>query len=303
VNDAWIGLLGVVAGVVAGGAISLFVQRRQQVQTAVISGRLVAAELDRAVSLMEPTVSTGQWWTRDLPTEVWQAHQVELAAGVDDAFLSLLETAYGSIKSLNAEYAPSKTSGTSAGDTQKEDLKKDQELLKTTRDQLKTTLTGPARFIQNLGRSFLATVAVIGLALLVILLIAGFTPRVDANPSSVASALQSKLGPDDYVDCLPDRSGWFCDVHYLSAPLSSCLASETSLAPLNRSPSTVSYIVAPGSTNCRDTAVGKMAVTQEADELIGTYEQSVRTQNISKGADIVAKMRKKGWIQNLWNQI
>jgi hypothetical protein len=168
VNGAWIGLIGVVAGVVAGGAISLLIQRRQQVQTAVISGRLIAAELDRAATLMDPTISEGNWWTKDLPTEIWQAHRVGLAAGVDDNILGLLETAYGTITGLNAEYAPSKASITPAGTEQREDLRKDQALIRATRDQLKNKLIGPARFIQNLGRSLLAVAAIIGLALLVI---------------------------------------------------------------------------------------------------------------------------------------
>lgn len=301
-SAALIGVFGVVAGALIGSAISIFVQRRQQVLTAARSGRLVAVELDRVVSLMEPTITEGLWWTRPLPSGVWQSHQIEVAAGIDDNLLKVLEEAYDIITSLNTQWPPS-ASRAKPDDKQKQQLIKSQNYFRATRNRLSKRLITPTRYGRNAIRSFIVIIGVLVLALIVLLAIASFVPRVETSPSAVASALQSKLGPDEYVGCASRPGGWRCDVHYLSAPLSSCLAYGSSSLALNRSLSGGSHLVALDSTSCHETALAKLAVTEEPAGFIATYDDAVVSQGIARGTELIAKEDRKNWIQKAFTAL
>ena len=75
---AVIGLVGVIAGALLGGLVTLYVDRVKLRRQAVVAGRLISTELEAIRTRMQGSVNAGQWWVPDLPTEAWKSQQESL---------------------------------------------------------------------------------------------------------------------------------------------------------------------------------------------------------------------------------
>jgi hypothetical protein len=77
---AVIGLVGVIAGALLGGLVSIYVDHLKEGRQALVAGRLISAELGTIKERMLGSAHSGRWWASDLPTEAWQTQRESLAA-------------------------------------------------------------------------------------------------------------------------------------------------------------------------------------------------------------------------------
>ena len=77
-TPALIGLLGVIAGGLLGGAVTYRVERRKRRDDATVAGRLIVLELRAAAVRLRKSGEAGKPWPGKLPDKQWQEHASEL---------------------------------------------------------------------------------------------------------------------------------------------------------------------------------------------------------------------------------
>jgi hypothetical protein len=80
VTAALIGLIGVIAGGLLGGAVNAVQERQRRRSAAETAGWLIAAELKLAVQRIESALKKEVWWRGDLATDAWRTRAVDVAA-------------------------------------------------------------------------------------------------------------------------------------------------------------------------------------------------------------------------------
>lgn len=229
---AVVGLIGVALGALLGGVVNVWVEARRRRKLAYAAGLVIAAELDVIRVRMESGKSKGgaEWWSGDLPLQAWQAHMSELAAcgvpaseGDEDAepdLLTSLSKTYASIDRWNVNR-------TSQPAPIVADLDRDIELFGRVRSRLLAyvnRLSGPLRVATQ--RRVTVGAIVVALLLVIWLLL---IPRPDVTATTVASALQTRLGSSQLVACENSNDHWFCIDYHLTEPRSACLATAAGL--------------------------------------------------------------------------
>jgi hypothetical protein len=77
-TSALVGLLGVIAGGLLGGAVSYRVERRKRRDDATVAGRLIVLELEAAAVRLRKSGEAGKPWPGKLQDKRWQDHAGEL---------------------------------------------------------------------------------------------------------------------------------------------------------------------------------------------------------------------------------
>lgn len=77
---ALIGLIGVIAGGLLGGAVNAVQERQRRRSAAETAGWLIAAELRLAVLRIESALKEAVWWRGDLETDAWKTRAVDITA-------------------------------------------------------------------------------------------------------------------------------------------------------------------------------------------------------------------------------
>jgi hypothetical protein len=273
-SQALIGLIGVIAGALLGGLVSLWVDRSKRRRAAVAAGLLVANELGDARGKVEIARTESErlakerkaptWWLGELPTRIWMLRATDLALGnLNQSILTKIGLQYTNIVSLNAQRSLQ--------------LTPDEKTLKefadevTAIDTVKTLLLGD---IDRIGKpspfakfvcTALAVVAVIVLALVVLV------PHVDVNSMTVASALEAPLGDSVFVRCNPDGDNWSCMAYPLPEARSSCGLTSLSGSPSVVLPRPFALLAASNTATCDHTGPpSRFEVSDDSKELVAS---------------------------------
>jgi hypothetical protein len=218
--EALIGLIGVVAGALLGGVVSATVGWSKRRTQAAAAGSLIGSELEAVRTRMQGAIDEHQWWLGDLPTEIWAKHRGQLAFAMRHSDLDRLAAAYiNVIDAWNLRRHAAEDSEKLSDETIAQ-LKtaKDEDLAKVKRivTEYLAEQLAPAR---KIGR----VVAVLSAALLAgVVADAAFVPRVDLTSTTVADAIQSKLGQQYAVECAPAGGNWLCTEYQLPDTRSAC---------------------------------------------------------------------------------
>jgi hypothetical protein len=232
VSAALIGVIGIIIGTFFGGVVSFYIARRQQVGRAVIAGSLIFGELELAEIRLSATVQTAQWWVSPLPDEMWNRYSRDLLGELDDDSTSKLGGAYSLISGMNGMKAAGSALDSAALQKNIDPINQAKTVLETWRGEQKTRRDNRQRVRRFL---ILPSASVVVIIIVAVAAIALFAGRPYDNQTTVASAIQSQLGSDAFVDCVPKSSEWLCAVHNLSATRGSCLAGRdpSSIGPIN----------------------------------------------------------------------
>ena len=250
-SAALIGVIGVIIGTFLGGVISFYIARRQQVGRAVIAGSLIIGELKLAEIRLDATIKTAQWWVSPLPDEMWNRYSQDLLGELDDdAGAPKLGAAYSLISGMNGMKAAGSALNPTALQKNIDPINQAKTVLETWRGEQKKHRDSR----QQVRRFFVLPSAIMVVLIIVALAaIALFAGRPYDNQTTVASALQSQLGPDAFVDCVPKSSEWLCTVHQLSAARSSCLSYRDPSSIGAANVSRISLVEYASVTSCHDT--------------------------------------------------
>lgn len=181
-SGALIGLIGVVAGALLGGAVSLYVQRNQERRLAAAAGRLIAGELGVVERRLRSSLVSQHWWDGELPNDAWQAHLKDLALNVSPAELEKVDAAYAIIDRWN------KRRRTGAIDPKTlERLEFAWRRIWKAQYWLLHRRAAANRPFRIAGNVSLLIAGILGV---VVLGCALFIPRVDVNATTVATALE-----------------------------------------------------------------------------------------------------------------
>lgn len=221
-NAAILGLIGVVFGAVFTTVLNLMLERRQRLKRAKDASRLMvnelsAAEIKVTSAVRSPPTSRAAageppgWWLGDLDVAALTAYKSDLLTVASDGLLRTVASAYAICVSLNDEHAAAKKSD--AGP--QGDLQASAAALATAREMLETA---PKLRTLKPWQQAVRWAGVLAVPVLVLLLALGalFAPRADVNATTVASALQSQLGPGALVECHPSADEWACSAYGLS---------------------------------------------------------------------------------------
>jgi len=254
---ALIGVLGVIAGTLLGGFVSLYIARRKKREQALISSRLIRNELESGEIILTAAARGGEWWESPLPDGIWRQSRWDLIAELDEKkkvdkdARDAVEAAYMLVNSLNASKAAEENPNPDEWNENVAYLVNAIRSIETwRRDQEKQQRRRQLRY-----RAFvLAPLACITIFTVVLAVIALVVSRPNIDQTTVSSALQSELGPDALVVCAPRSGDWLCTDNQLSAPRSSCLASQvTSSSSREAHVSRVTVIEIASVASCHDT--------------------------------------------------
>jgi hypothetical protein len=260
---AVIGLVGIIAGALLAGLLTIEVERRKRQKLAWIAGRMISSELKvvrTRVKSSVPEDSLATWWSGMLPTDSWKAHAGDLAPAVTRNRFGQLAVLYADIGAVDvsrkiaetkieAERANGETPSGAVIDPERQTLSELAENIEMTRTELANDLGEPKNprltpgLLQRIfDFSFLivAPVLLFALAALFVFVI----PQPDVNATTVSMALESSLAPTALADCRPDASDWSCNVYKLSAPRAACQSVSTAIGI-----SSVSYNFEPVSSS------------------------------------------------------
>ncbi len=209
-DTALIGLLGVVAGALLGGVVSLVVARRNRRASAYVAGLLVAQELTDVETRIDTSLkAVPQSWMGNLPHSAFDSNVSVLASEIEPAVLKDLVSQYAIVKSWQREYQP-------GASTLPPELPARLQKVQGVRASLEKTTS---RLAGRLGKASLRwaviIVAALGIAILVV-------PRPDLTPSSIADVVQSALPSGGVVQCGSARSGWNCTIYGLTPSRGTC---------------------------------------------------------------------------------
>src|ERR1700730_3442231 len=253
--NAVIGFIGVIAGALLGGLLSLYVDRQKQRRAAWVAARLMASELDVVVGRMRSAAIGADWWAGDLPTDAWRGQLANLA--YDTAHLAKVVAAYTIVDRWNSGLKSQRRL-----DSNRNELNEEANAIATVADLLRT----PPRSRLGLASSR-ALILFIPAALVVF---AGFIPQVDLNSTSLAAALEAKTGDDAYFECTPSIDEWLCTEHHLDRPRGACGIGSR---PLSRSGLALGLVtiasaaIAPCSKVAPDT---KWHASRAGDKVVAT---------------------------------
>lgn len=314
---ALIGLIGIAVGAVLGGVVNLSVEASKRRKLAYAAGQLIAAELDVVMRRMASSKSSSgaQWWSGELPSEAWKAHMSELATcapvrraaeGEEDAAADLpakLSKIYALIGRWDVVRTSTGTTSMIEGRAAlppppvEADLDSDIERIRSVRSELLSYVNGLAgpRRVAIQRQITIATVIVILSSFVGLMLV----PRFDVNATTVASALETRLGSSELVDCESSGDHWACTDYHLSEPRSACLT-----APVASSNQSSSGILSVGlirqAAPCGQSGMPTLyEVVQNGSELICSPAQ--REQNVIRAAINPVPVPKKNSLARAWD--
>jgi hypothetical protein len=274
---AIIGLIGVVVGALLGGLTNAWVERRKRSAQAEAAGRIIAGDFEIAEKQLGSAIEedgTTVWWLGDLPTEGWKTNVKDLALAAPPNILRNVTRAYGILESHNLDLRAAKGQGGPDAD----ELAISKGSITDTRVELESRLdSGSLRTPTRTTKAMLIAVVVF-LGLLVAgasLLGAVINSHPDVNATSVAAALENRLGPNALADCDPSGGDWKCTVYRLAGPRSTCALTAAALRT-SAARSRALASAKPPARDCRETAQQRINVTRDSGQLFASKPLSGR---------------------------
>ena len=298
---AWIGLLGIILGTLLGGVTTLYIARRKNQQDAIIAGNLIMGELVAASASLTGAVTAKTWWESSLPNEAWTNNRQDFIAELNENAKKDLQKAYNIIDSLNG----SKASG---GDPNFVELQKNIAPLNKAKTSIETWKANQKRR-QFRYRAFVMAPVILAVTFVVALaMFALVINRSNINQTTVSSALQSKLGGNAFVDCVPHDSDWICTDHQLSAARGSCLTSQATSSIGRADVIRVVVVETALVTSCRDTRETTEYVAEVTDgQIVGEPTAGEIARAILRGEEVpqmvAAPEPKSSEIERAWDSI
>ena len=111
-----------------------------------------------------------------------------------------------------------------------------------------------------------------------------FVQRDNVNSTTVAAALQSRLGDDVVVDCNPAGDEWSCTEHHLSEPRAACQIGTAS-APVRVVTESYALVSAARLAQCAELSSTQLTASTESGSLvaIGKSERDAHGEVIKTG--------------------
>jgi hypothetical protein len=322
-TPALVGLLGVVAGALLGGIVTIEVDRGRRRRLAIAAAHRVRIELEKAERTFNAARRTGLWWLGDVSEDAWRAHSDNLVAALRPDVLKAVQNAYVLIETWSAEWAhrhqlalmryeavaqnyPDKAvwHSPTIEKAKLEELRKDACALGSARSRLAgdtTRLQGssawvPIKRVLRWGAyGALVVIAICGVTALTI-------DRPYLTDVTVADELESKLGGNTRVDCDGSKGDWSCVVYELNAAGEDRAASPLALTPATAA---AAPILIPWASSSAAATVKRFdAVAVGGAELV--YTEKLTPEQILREESrevITTQGAKKSLLLRLWDGV